>query len=97
MATTGQWMSTARGLSTDSSFPSVKADKPAGEWQTYAITLIADHVTVILNGTTIIDNAEVPGITGGALDAKEKEPGPILLQGDHGKVQFRKVRLTPLI
>ncbi len=77
--------------------PSVKADKPAGEWQTYAITLIADHVTVILNGTTIIDNAEVPGVTGGALDAKEKEPGPILLQGDHGKVQFRKVRLTPLI
>ena len=77
--------------------PSVKADKPAGEWQTYAITLIANRVTVILNGTTIIDNAEVPGITGGALDAKEKEPGPILLQGDHGKVQFRKVRLTPLI
>jgi hypothetical protein len=52
---------------------------------------------VILNGTKIIDNAEVPGITGGALDANEKEPGPILLQGDHGRVQFRKVRLTPLI
>jgi len=77
--------------------PSAKADKPAGEWQTYEITLIANHVTVILNGTKIINNAEVPGITGGALDAKEKEPGPIMLQGDHGKVQFRKVRLTPLI
>jgi len=77
--------------------PSAKADKPAGEWQTYEITLIANHVTVILNGTKIINNAEVPGITGGALDAKEKEPGPIMLQGDHGKVQFRKVRLTPLV
>jgi len=77
--------------------PPVKADKRAGEWQTFDITLIANRLTVILNGTTIIDNAEVPGITGGALDAKEKEPGPILLQGDHGKVQFRKVRLTPLI
>jgi hypothetical protein len=77
--------------------PSVNADKPAGEWQTYDITLIANHVTVILNGTKIIDNGEVPGITGGALDANEKGPGPILLQGDHGRVQFRKVRLTPLI
>jgi len=77
--------------------PAVKADKPAGEWQTFDITLIANHVTVIMNGTKIIDNAEVPGITGGALDANEKGPGPIMLQGDHGKVQFRKVRLTPLI
>ena len=77
--------------------PSVKADKPAGEWQSYDITLIANRVTVILNGTKIIDNGEVPGITGGALDANEKGPGPILLQGDHGRVQFRKVRLTPLI
>jgi hypothetical protein len=77
--------------------PSVNADKPAGEWQTYEITLIANRVTVILNGTKIIDNGEVPGITGGALDANEKDAGPIMLQGDHGKVQFRKVRLTPLI
>ena len=77
--------------------PAVKADKPAGEWQTYEITLIANRVTVIMNGTKIIDNGEVPGITGGALDAHEKAPGPIMLQGDHGKVQFRKVRLTPLI
>ena len=77
--------------------PAVNSDKPAGEWQTYEITLIANRVTVILNGTKIIDNGEVPGITGGALDANEKGPGPILLQGDHGRVQFRKVRLTPLI
>lgn len=77
--------------------PPVNADKPAGEWQTYEITLIANRVTVILNGTRIIDNGEVPGITGGALDANESEPGPIMLQGDHGRVQFRKVRLTPLI
>jgi hypothetical protein len=77
--------------------PTAKADKPAGEWQTFDITLIANHVTVILNGTNILNNGEVPGITGGALDANEKGPGPIMLQGDHGKVQFRKVLLTPLI
>jgi hypothetical protein len=77
--------------------PTVKADKPAGQWQTFDITLIANHVTVILNGTNILDNGEIPGITGGALDADEKSSGPIMLQGDHGKVQFRKVLLTPLI
>jgi hypothetical protein len=76
--------------------PATKADKPAGEWQTYEITLIANHVTVIMNGTKIIDNGAVPGITGGAIDTNEKGPGPIMLQGDHGKVQFRKVLLTPL-
>ena len=77
--------------------PAVKADKPAGQWQTFDITLIDNHVTVIMNGKTIIDHGEVPGLTGGALDANEKGPGPIMLQGDHGKVEFRKVRITPLI
>jgi len=77
--------------------PAVKADKPAGEWQRFDITLIANRVTVLMNGTKVIDNGEVPGITGGALDADEKAPGPLLLQGDHGRVQFRKVRITPLM
>jgi len=76
--------------------PPVNADKPAGEWQKFEITLIANRLTVNLNGTRIIDNAEVPGITGGALDADESAPGPIMLQGDHGAVKYRKVRLTPL-
>ena len=76
--------------------PSAMVSKPAGEWQRYEITLIANRVIVILNGTKIIDNAEVPGITGGALDADEGEPGPIMLQGDHGAIQYRKVVLTPL-
>jgi hypothetical protein len=76
--------------------PSAMVSKPAGEWQSYEITLIANRVTVILNGTKIIDNAEVPGITGGALDADESAPGPIMLQGDHGAIQYRKVVLTPL-
>ena len=35
------------------------------------------------------------GITGGALDSREGDPGPILLQGDHGPVEFRKLTLTP--
>ena len=77
--------------------PPVNACKPPTEWQNYEITLIANRVTVILNGNKLMENAEVPGITGGALDADEGEPGPIMIQGDHGRVQYKKVRVTPLI
>jgi hypothetical protein len=67
-----------------------------GEWQTYDITLIGRSVTVVQNGQTIIDNKEIPGITGGALDSNEALPGPIYLQGsEKGRVQFRKIEITP--
>jgi hypothetical protein len=69
--------------------------KPAGEWQTFDITLIGRRVTVVLNGVTIIDNAEIPGITGGALDSDEGAPGPLMLQGDHSGVRYRNIRISP--
>jgi hypothetical protein len=75
--------------------PSVMAAKKPGEWQTYDITLVGRRVTVILNGQTIINHEEIPGITGGAIDGDEAAPGPILLQGDHGKIYFRKIVITP--
>lgn len=75
--------------------PSTNACKPAGEWQTYEITLIGHYVTVVLNGQTIIDNQEIEGITGGAIDSRENEPGPIYLQGDHSQIFYRKIVLTP--
>jgi hypothetical protein len=75
--------------------PSTDAAKKAGEWQTYDVTLVGRDVTVALNGTTIIDHENIPGITGGALDSREGEPGPLMLQGDHGKITFRKVTVTP--
>jgi hypothetical protein len=71
--------------------------KPAGEWQTYDITFVGRRVTVVLNGVTIIDNQEIPGITGGALDSNEGEPGPIMLQGDHTGVTYRNIRVTPAV
>lgn len=77
--------------------PSVNAGKKAGEWQTMDITFIGRHVTVVLNGTTIINNRIIPGITGGALDSNEGEPGPIMIQGDHGPVEFKKLIITPAI
>ena len=53
------------------------------------------RITIALNGRTIADNEVITGITGGALDSAEGMPGPLMLQGDHGKVSFRKVTLTP--
>jgi hypothetical protein len=76
--------------------PAVNASKPAGEWQTMEATIVGNKVTVVLNGTTVHDNATIQAITGGALDAHEDQPGPIMLQGDHGKVWFRKVVVTPI-
>jgi hypothetical protein len=77
--------------------PSSAEERPAGEWHTLDITLYKRHLTVTLNGTTIINNQPVKGVTGGALTSDEFSPGPLYLQGDHGKVSYRKVELTPIL
>jgi hypothetical protein len=77
--------------------PVVNAEKPAGTWQSYDITLCDRHITVILNGIKIIDNQPVFGPTGGAMISDVFAPGPIYLQGDHGKVQYRNFILTPIV
>ena len=42
-----------------------------------------------------IGNQEIPGITGGALDSHEGEPGPLYIQGDHtGGLKFRNVTVS---
>ena len=74
--------------------PNQNAARGAGEWQTYDITLVGRRVTVILNGRTVICQANIPGITGGALDSDEGKPGPIMLQGDHGPVEYRNIVIT---
>jgi hypothetical protein len=76
--------------------PAANASGKPGEWQTCDITLLGRRVTVILNGHSIIANEEIPGITGGALDSNEGEPGPLMLQGDHGRIAFRKMLITPV-
>ncbi|MEO8763050.1 MAG: DUF1080 domain-containing protein [Ginsengibacter sp.] len=77
--------------------PSEMVAKEPGEWQSYDITLIGRMVTIVANGVTIICNQEIPGITGGALDSNEGEPGPILLQGDHGPIDYRNIIITPAV
>jgi hypothetical protein len=75
--------------------PALNPAKKAGEWQEMDITLAGRVVTIVFNGERIIDRQTIPGITGGAIDSDEGSPGPILLQGDHGPIEFRNVVLTP--
>lgn len=74
--------------------PNEDVAKSPGEWQTFDITMVGRRITVEANGKTIICDQIIPGITGGALDSKEGEPGPIMLQGDHGPVEFRNIVIT---
>jgi len=75
--------------------PSELVAKNVGDWQNYDITLTGRMVTIVANGITIICNQEIPGITGGALNSNEGEPGPIMLQGDHEAIEYRNIILIP--
>jgi hypothetical protein len=77
--------------------PTVSAEKPAGQWQSYDITLVDRHVTVVLNGKRIIDNQPLLGCTGGALWSDQFRPGPIYLQGDHTGVIYRNIVIRPVV
>jgi hypothetical protein len=74
--------------------PKVNAAKPAGVWQSLDVELVGRQIAVTLNGTRIIQDV-IDGITGGALSPYEEEAGPLMLQGDHGKVRFRNIVVTP--
>ena len=76
--------------------PTENAAKPAGEWQSMVLTLVDRHLTVVLNGKTVIDNQPVLGCTGGALGSDEFRPGPIYLQGDHTGISYRNLVLRPV-
>jgi len=88
--------------------PKENVAKPAGDWQAFDIVFHAAkrdkqgkiiqkaRATVIFNGIKVIDDAEIDGLTGGALDDREGTPGPLMLQGDHGPVQYRNILIRPL-
>jgi hypothetical protein len=66
-----------------------------GEWESFDITLVGRRVTIVRNGIMSIDNQEIAGITGGALDAHEAEPGPFYFQGDHtGGMKYRNITIS---
>ena len=77
--------------------PSENAGRRGGEWQTYDLTLVDRHVTVVLNGVKVIDNQPVPEPTAGAVFTDPTSAGPIYLQGDHTNVKYRDIYLAPAI
>lgn len=75
--------------------PAADVPRRPGQWETYDITLVGRKATVVRDGVTIIDDQEIPGITGGALDSHEGLPGPIYLQGDHtGGMKYRNMTIS---
>ena len=76
--------------------PAMNVSKDPGEWQTFEIRLVGRQVTIFLNAIRIIDRQTIDGLTAIAIDANESDTGPIVLQGDHGTVEFRKIVLYPL-
>ncbi len=77
--------------------PSVNASKPAGEWQSYDIRLVGRQLTVVHNGTKVLDKVEVEGLTAIANNSDEAQPGPFIIQGDHSYVEIKSFVVTPLV
>lgn len=76
--------------------PTMFATRAPGQWQQVEATIRGDRVTVTLNNTKILDEVQIDRATGGELDSNLSEPGPIMLQGDHGSVAFRRIRIKSL-
>ena len=75
--------------------PSVEMPRKPGQWESFDATLVGRTITLVRDGTTILDHQEIAGITGGALDAHEAEPGPFYLQGDHtGNMKYRNITIS---
>ncbi|MFZ9090702.1 MAG: 3-keto-disaccharide hydrolase [Planctomycetaceae bacterium] len=77
--------------------PATNAGYPGGQWQTYEITLVDRHISVVLNDVPVIDNQPVRGPTAGAIHTHPLRPGPIYLQGDHTSVKYRNIRLQRVV
>ncbi len=75
--------------------PSVTLPRKPGQWESFDVMLVGRTVTVWRDGTLTIDHKQIDGITGGALDANEGEPGPFYIQGDHtGGLKFRNITVA---
>jgi hypothetical protein len=67
--------------------PKKRADKPAGQWNRFHITLKGDRLTVVLNGETVIENAQLQGIP---------PRGPIGLQHHGTPIEFANIFVKEL-
>lgn len=80
----------------DKFVPLVNASKPAGEWNQLDACYVGDTLCVKLNGQVVQAKTKITEVTGGALPGGVDEAGPIMLQGDHGKIWFRNIKVRPL-
>lgn len=88
--------------------PTVDATRPAGQWQSMDVTFLSPlaakdgkparkgALTVVLNGTTIIDNQPFDKPSPGGIGVEHVLRGPIILQNHRTAVRFRNIQLTPL-
>lgn len=91
----------------DGHAPRMNASKAPGTWQHLKISFQAPRfdangnktsnakiLLVELNGVVLHENLELGGVTRGSIDSKEVAKGPLRLQGDHGAVAFRNIKIT---
>lgn len=89
--------------------PQTNESRPPGQWQSYDVVFQAPrfdqsgHKTsnavfkrVVWNGVLVHENVEVKGPTRAALPGPERSRGPLMIQGDHGPVAFRNVRIREI-
>lgn len=90
--------------------PRVNASRKPGEWQTFDVIFRAPRfdesgkkvenarfIKVLHNGVLVHENVEVTGPTRAARFEDEKAVGPLMLQGDHGPVAYRNIRIQPTL
>jgi hypothetical protein len=78
--------------------PTIAVPRESDRWHSLDVTLVGRRVSVSIDGVVLYTDAEIPGITGGAIDSDEDAPGPIVLQASHGKargeVRFRNITVA---
>lgn len=74
--------------------PSVNASLGPDVWQSIDITLVGRRIWITVNGKAVITDGIIPGTTGSAIDGDEGAPGPIMLQGEEQRVQFRNITVS---
>jgi hypothetical protein len=67
--------------------PKANADAPIGEWNRFEITMKGDRLTVVLNGRTVLENAQLPGVAA---------EGPLALQKHGGRIEFANLYIKEL-
>lgn len=75
---------------------SLQASRRAGEWQEVEATIKGNRISVTLNGVQVHSSVEVNRATGSELDANVDQPGSLFVQGDHGAVALRNIRIKVL-